>query len=100
MPENVIYCDILMTIMLKYLLQNFYLLLTISPDSLSLQIFPVVRSSSLILNLAMGSSKLQQRVVVIKKLRVSNALKWLHQRPILVPDVAMFIVEKEAFSIT
>lgn len=68
MPVNVLHCDILMTVMLKYFLQNFYLLLTISPDSLSLQIFPVVKSSSLILNLAMGSIKLQQRVVVIKKL--------------------------------
>jgi hypothetical protein len=100
---NLLHCDILMIIMLKYFLTNFFFfcsLLTLSPHSLSLQIFPVVMSSYLILNLVMDSIRLRQGAVVIRRFWANSALKWLLQSHIPVPNVAMFIVEKEVSSTT
>lgn len=69
--------------------------------SVFLQIFLVVKASFLILNFFVGSViKLWRKVVVIRRLWVVSNQTCLHQDHIPVPDVAIFIVEKEACSIT
>ena len=60
-----------------------------------------MKASFLILNLFVGSViKLWRKVVLIRRLWVVSNLTCLHQDHIAVPDVAIFIVEKEACSIT
>lgn len=88
-------------IMSGYVLMTFFFFQCFICASVFLQIFLVVKASFLILNLFVGSViKLWRKVVVIRRLWVVSNLTCLHQDPIAVPDVAIFIVEKEACSIT